>query len=266
MQPPRPPPAAADALVAGSDRCALRWQCSPPRALRQRPPRDPPAAPAAQPLLAVSTASASADSIFASLWHAKGTVPASPKHEPDERTLCGRLLDTPCIVGRDSDAQEKSRARFVRAANCRARSGHRERFRAEIGRSGASECQNVARQQVYCPNVARKRSGIRKSPDNTTMFRSHPKTLRRARGRHAADERPARSPWRSICNPNAISCITLGATRPVKPAEPTTRRSAKKSFSLKMPPATARFRFRSDTRQIFVRYFGIFPASISSHQ
>ena len=116
------------------------------------------------------------------------------------------------------------------------------------------------------PNVARKRSGVRKSPDNTTMFRSRPKTLRRARGRHAADEWPARSPWRSICNPNAISCITLGATRPVKPAEPTTRRSAKKSFSLKMPPATARFRFRSDTRQIFVRYFGIFPASVSSHQ
>ena len=103
MQPPRDPPAAVDALVAGSDRCALRWQCSPPRALRQRPPRDPPAAPAAQPLLAVSTASASAGSIFASLWHARDTVPASPKHEPDERTLCGRLLDTPCIAGRDSD-------------------------------------------------------------------------------------------------------------------------------------------------------------------
>lgn len=103
MQPPRDPPAAVDALVAGSGRCALRWQCPPPRALRQRPPRDPPAAPAAQPPLAVSAASASAGSIFASLWHARDTVPASPKHEPDERTLCGRLLDTPCIAGRDSD-------------------------------------------------------------------------------------------------------------------------------------------------------------------
>lgn len=249
MQPSRPPPTTADALIAGSGRCAIRRQCPPPR-----------------PPLAAPIVSCSVGSIFASLWHARDTVPASPKHEPDERTLCGRLLDTPCIVGRDSDAQEKSRARFVRAANCRARSGHRERFRAGIGRSGASECPNVARQQVYCPNLARKRSGILKSPDNTTMFRSRPKTLRRARGRHAADERPVRSPWRSICNPNAISCITLGATRPVKPAEPTTRRSAKKSFNLKMPPATARFRFRSDTRQIFVRYFGIFPASVSSHQ
>ena len=250
MQPSRPPLAAVDARSAGSvRRLGLRWQRPSSRA------------PLAAPIV-----SCSVGSIFASLWHARDTVPASPKHEPDERTLCGRLLDTPCIVGRDSDAQEKSRARFVRAANCRARSGHRERFRAGIGRSGASECPNVARQQVYCPNLARKRSGILKSPDNTTMFRSRPKTLRRARGRHAADERPVRSPWRSICNPNAISCITLGATRPVKPAEPTTRRSAKKSFNLKMPPATARFRFRSDTRQIFVRYFGIFPASVSSHQ
>ena len=66
-------------------RRALRWQ----RSLR---------AP-----LAVSAASASAGSIFASLWHARDTVPASPKHEPDERTLCGRLLDTPCIAGRDPD-------------------------------------------------------------------------------------------------------------------------------------------------------------------
>lgn len=40
MQPLRPPPAAVDALVAGSDRCALRWQCSPPRALRHRPPHN----------------------------------------------------------------------------------------------------------------------------------------------------------------------------------------------------------------------------------
>lgn len=112
MQPPRPPPAAVDALVAGSGRCALRWQCPPPRARRQRPPRDQPAAPTAQPPLAMRAASASAGtpivsrsagSIFASLSHAKGTVPASPKHEPDERTLCGRLLDTLCIAGRDSD-------------------------------------------------------------------------------------------------------------------------------------------------------------------
>ena len=249
MQPPRDPPAAVDALVAGSGRCAIRRQCPSSRA------------PLAAPIV-----SCSAGSIFASLWHARDTVPASPKHEPDERTLCGRLLGASCIVGRDPGAQEKSRARFVRAANCRARSGHRERFRAGIGRSGASECPNVARQQVYCPNVARKRSGIRKSPDNTTMFRSRPKTLRRARGRHAADERPVRSPWRSICNPDTISYITLGAKRPGKPAKPTVHRSAKKSFSLKMPPATARFRFRSDTRQIFVRYFGIFPASVSSHQ
>ena len=141
MQPPRPPPAAVDALVAGSGRCALRWQCPPPRALRQRPPRDQPAAPTAQPPLAMRAASASAGtpivsrsagSIFASLWHAQGTVPASPKHEPDERTLCRRLLDTPCIAGRvsympqiagrdsdtanvfgrDSDAQERDRGRF----------------------------------------------------------------------------------------------------------------------------------------------------------
>lgn len=167
MQPPRDPPAAVDALVAGSDRCALRWQCSPPRALRQRPPPRPP--------LAAPIVSCSVGSIFASLWHARDTVPASPKHEPDERTLCGRLLDTPCIVGRDSDAQEKSRARFVRAANCRARSGHREHFRAGIGRSGTSECPNVARQQVYCPNLARKRSGVRKSPEKTAApgYRAH---------------------------------------------------------------------------------------------
>lgn len=111
MQPPRPPPAAVDALVAGSGRCALRWQCPPPRARRQRTPYDPPAAPAAHTPLAMCAASASAGtpivscsvgSIFASLWHAQGTVPASPKHESDERTLCGRLLDTPCIAGRVS--------------------------------------------------------------------------------------------------------------------------------------------------------------------
>lgn len=161
MQPPRPPPAAVVALIAGSGRCAIRRQCPPPR-----------------PPLAAPIVSRFVGSIFASLWHAKGTVPASPKHEPDERTLCGRLLDTPCIVGRDPGAQEKSRARFVRAANCRARSGHRERFRAGIGRSGASECPNVARQQVYCPNVARKRSGVRKSPEKTAApgyrARQHP--------------------------------------------------------------------------------------------
>lgn len=58
-----------------------------------QPPRAPSAA---------SIVSCSAGSIFASLWHAQGTVPASPKHEPDERTLCGRLLDTPCIAGRVS--------------------------------------------------------------------------------------------------------------------------------------------------------------------
>ena len=111
MQPPRAPPAAVDALVAGSGRCATRWQCPPPRARRQRPLRDPPAAPPAHTPLAMCAASASAGtpivsrsagSIFASLSHAKGTVPASPKHEPDERTLCGRLLNTPCIAGRVS--------------------------------------------------------------------------------------------------------------------------------------------------------------------
>lgn len=138
MQPPRDPPAAVDALVADSGRRATRWQCPSPRA------------PLAAPIV-----SRFVGSIFASLWHAKGTVPASQRHEPDERTLCGRLLGTPCIVGRDPDAQEKSRARFVRAENCRARSGHRERFRAGIGRSGASECPNVARQRLGCPNIAR---------------------------------------------------------------------------------------------------------------
>ena len=53
MQPPRPPPAAVDALVAGSGRCALRWQ---------RPPRDPLAVPAASrsPAAAVARPACSA--------------------------------------------------------------------------------------------------------------------------------------------------------------------------------------------------------------
>ena len=86
MQPSRPPPTTADALIAGSGRCAIRRQCPPPR-----------------PPLAAPIVSCSVGSIFASLWHARDTVPASPKHEPDERALCERFLDTPCIVGRDSD-------------------------------------------------------------------------------------------------------------------------------------------------------------------
>ena len=86
MQPPRDPLAAVDALIAGSGRCAIRRQCPPPR-----------------PPLAAPIVSRFVGSIFASLWHAKGTVPASPRHEPDERTLCGRLLGTPCIAGRDPD-------------------------------------------------------------------------------------------------------------------------------------------------------------------
>lgn len=233
MQPPRDPPAAVDALVAGSGRCAIRRQCPSSRA------------PLAAPIV-----SCSAGSIFASLWHARDTVPASPKHEPDERTLCGRLLGASCIVGRDPGAQEKSRARFVRAANCRARSGHRERFRAGIGRSGASECPNVARQQVYCPNLARKRSGIRKSPDNTTMFRSRPKTLRRARGRHAADERPVRSHGGLYATRTPFHASHSAQNAPVNP--------------LNLPSTEARGKFLasrcrrqlpgSDSVQIHVRY------------
>lgn len=57
MQPPHPPPAAVDALIAGSGRCAIRRQCPPPR-----------------PPLAAPIVSRFVGSIFASLWHAKGTV------------------------------------------------------------------------------------------------------------------------------------------------------------------------------------------------
>lgn len=221
MQPLRPPPAAVDALVAGSDRCALRWQCSPPRALRHRPPHNlcwqcpPPRPPLA-----------------ASLPHYGTREIRSRLRQSTSRMnglFAGGFWTRHALPGE------------IRTPRT---------FRAEIGRSGASECPNVARKQVYCPNVARKRSGIRKSPDNTTMFRSRPKTLRRARGRHAADERPVRSPWRSICNPNAISCITLGATRPVKPAEPTTRRSAK----ILLASRCRRQLPGSDFVQIHVRY------------
>lgn len=106
------------------------------------------------------------------------------------------------------------------------------------------------------PKVARQHHDVQISPKNTAA------SARKTRGRRTARAQP----WRSICNPDTISCITLGAKRPGKPAKPTVHRSAGKIFSFKMPPATARFRFCSDTRQIFVRYFRIFPVSVSSHQ
>ena len=250
MQPPRPPPAAVVARSAGSvrrlapsgsaRRLGLRWQRPSSRA---QSAASLPHYGTRETRSRLRQSTSRMNGLFAGGFWARhallGEIRALRRNLGRDSyvpQIAGRDPDTANVFGRELDAQEPPSVQM----------SPDNKFIVRI--SPENEAVSESRPTTpRCSNLARK-------------------TLRRARGRHAADERPARSPWRSICNPNAISCITLGATRPVKPAKPTTRRSAKKSFSLKMPPATARFRFRSDAHQIFVRYFGIFPASVSSHQ
>ena len=187
------------------------------------------------------------------------------KARADERTLCGRLLDTPCIVGRDPGAQEKSRARFI-AANCRAKVVRCERFRAGTGTSGSlrvSKCRPTTsllsksrpKTKRY-PKVARQHHDVQISPKNTAASARE-------------DTRPTSSPCAAMAipmQPGTPFHASPAQHARLKPAEPTTRRSAKNLLASRCRRQLRVHRFRCDTRQIFVRILRHFPASVSSHQ